>query len=601
VTSGQATAAQTANTFTVNQLTDKAILNWASFNISADGNVVFNQLTGKNAIALNRIHDANPSQIFGSLKSNGQIYLINQNGILFGATANVNTGGLLASTLNMTDQVFNDGLLSALQTGASTGVQNALFKDGASSTIAVKPGAKITTNDAGQRILLAAGTVENGGDLTAIDGGQVVLAAGQKVYIAASDDAKLRGLLVEVDGGGTVTNTGSVTAERGNVTAVGLAVNQNGRITATTSVSDNGSIRLLARDTVSVARADSGVFQIQGVTRGGALNLGVNSSTQVSNDAASTAKAIDDQEQSPSTVDLIAKTIDLKSGSQIVAHGGKLTAIAASTLSTLGNNIDNDPAAHFRMDDGAVIDLSGSVANTSVTRNLLAVELRANELADAPLQRDGVLRGKTVVIDARVGTPLAKVDGAIALIERDVAERTSTGGTVAIESAGDVVMAAKASINVSGGAVNYAGGAMRTSQLVKADGTTVDIGNASPNVVQSMNPANNTPGSTLTMGTAANIYIKPAEHVWTYMVEGRLENTVAWTEEDFGKLSLKDVIANIVKTNERRASSEWNNKRANWNDAFSREVQETIIYELAMLTDGRRVAIFDGSHDEADV
>jgi hypothetical protein len=85
------------------------------------------------------------------------------------------------------------------------------------------------------------------------------------------------------------------------------------------------------------------------------------------------------------------------------------------------------------------------------------------------------------------------------------------------------------------------------------------------------------------------------------MVEGRLENTVAWTEEDFGKLSLKDVIANIVKTNERRASSEWNNKRANWNDAFSREVQETIIYELAMLTDGRRVAIFDGTHDEADV
>jgi len=485
VTSGQATAAQTANTFTVNQLTDKAILNWASFNISADGTVVFNQLTGKNAIALNRIHDANPSQIFGSLKSNGQIYLINQNGILFGATANVNVGGLLASTLNMTDQVFNDGLLSALQTGASTGAQNALFKDGASSTIAVKPGAKITTNDAGQRILLAAGTVENAGDLTAIDGGQVVLAAGQKVYIAASDDAKLRGLLVEVDGGGTVTNTGSVTAERGNVTAVGLAVNQNGRVSASTSVSENGSIRLLARDTVSTGRADSGIFQIQAVTRGGALTLGAGSSTQVNLDTASTAKAIDDQEQSPSTVDLIGKTIDLKAGSQVVAHGGQLTAIAASTLATLGNNIDNDPAARFRMEDGAVIDLSGSVANTSVTRNLVTVELRANELADAPLQRDGVLRGKTVVIDARVGTPIAKVDGAIALIERDVAERTSTGGTVAIESAGDVVMAAKANINVSGGAVNYAGGAMRTSQLVKADGTTVDIGNASPNEIYS--------------------------------------------------------------------------------------------------------------------
>ena len=78
------------NTLTIDQQANRAIYNWSSFNIGADGKVIFNQ-PSSNAIALNKIYDANPTQIYGGLQSNGQLYLLNQNGFLFGSTARVNT------------------------------------------------------------------------------------------------------------------------------------------------------------------------------------------------------------------------------------------------------------------------------------------------------------------------------------------------------------------------------------------------------------------------------------------------------------------------------------------------------------------------------
>jgi len=89
VTSGAATAVSNGSTLTVNQTTDQAILNWQSFNISADGKVIFNQ-PSSTAIALNKIYQASPSAIFGSLTANGQVYLINPNGFVFGASSSVN-------------------------------------------------------------------------------------------------------------------------------------------------------------------------------------------------------------------------------------------------------------------------------------------------------------------------------------------------------------------------------------------------------------------------------------------------------------------------------------------------------------------------------
>src|SRR5260370_13124865 len=111
VKSGNATATVSANTLQVNQTSNQAVLNWSSFNVSADGHVIFQQ-PNASSIALNRIYQQSPSSIFGQVQANGQIYLVNPNGFVFGATASVNAAGILASTLKISDSTFAAGPLS---------------------------------------------------------------------------------------------------------------------------------------------------------------------------------------------------------------------------------------------------------------------------------------------------------------------------------------------------------------------------------------------------------------------------------------------------------------------------------------------------------
>ncbi|HEX5952415.1 MAG TPA: filamentous hemagglutinin N-terminal domain-containing protein, partial [Rhodanobacteraceae bacterium] len=85
----------------VKQQSKLLALDWQTFNVGKDASVLFDQ-PSFNAVALNRILDQNPSQIFGKISSNGQIFLINTHGIIFGSTAQLNVGGLVASTLDLT-------------------------------------------------------------------------------------------------------------------------------------------------------------------------------------------------------------------------------------------------------------------------------------------------------------------------------------------------------------------------------------------------------------------------------------------------------------------------------------------------------------------
>jgi len=497
VTSGKATAFATLDTLRVRQESERAILNWKSFNIGPDGRVVFEQ-PDASSIALNRIFQGSPSRIFGALEANGQIYLINQNGILFGAGARVNTAGLLASTLNMSDDVFSAGILApellrdrkAVLEGGHEYViddagQEVLGPDGKPLKVelTVEEGAQIKTRGSGGRVLLASQLVNNGGRIETPDG-QVVLAAGEKVYLAASSDPKLRGLLVEVDANqlgtnGKVTNlaSGDISTPRGNATLVGLAVNQEGRISATTTVSANGSVRLLARDSVNIDTSE-GTIEAQ---RGGALQLGATSRISVLPELDDTATAVDDQAQLPSSVEMVGRQVVLRGGSEIKAPGGEVLVTALERPDSGIGHGSFDPASRIRVEAGARIDVSGSTATLPASRNLVTVELRANELADSPLQREGPLRGQPVIIDARVGTPLADVSGALATIPKSIAERTSQGGTVAFNSEGDVVVATGAVIDVSGGKVQYEAGVVQTTQLMRADGRLVDISKADPN------------------------------------------------------------------------------------------------------------------------
>ena len=92
----------------VTQATNNAVIDWSSFNIGSGEAVQFFQPSAS-SIALNRIHDARPSAIDGSLTANGQVWLVNPNGIMFGRDAQVNVGGLLATTSDIDNGLFMSG------------------------------------------------------------------------------------------------------------------------------------------------------------------------------------------------------------------------------------------------------------------------------------------------------------------------------------------------------------------------------------------------------------------------------------------------------------------------------------------------------------
>jgi filamentous hemagglutinin len=519
VTSGTATAVATQNALTITQSGNSAILNWSSFNIGANGSVTFKQPSAS-AIALNRIFQGSPSQIFGNLTANGQVYLINLNGFLFGPTSTINVGSLIASSLPLTlsDANFNKGILSPfasneaptfdatctgcdpLAPGGRTSVldtngNRVLGADGKPLTVqvVVQPGAQITAADQG-RVLLAGQSVSNAGTISAPDG-QIVLAAGTKVYLQASADPGLRGLIVEVDGNGTAANqlSGLLTAPRGNITMVGLAVNQDGRISATTSVSANGSIRLEAANLGGIAPSGT----VLASSQGGVLTVGPQSEMQILPELASSATEVPAQTQLPSSIALLGEQVLVQGGS-IAAPNGNLTAIAAANPSPVAAGPTGgvpgtlDPNARLHIDAGTSIDLSGSTATLPVSANLVSGQLRSTELADDPTQRTGALHGLTVYVDARdlPSNSFANLSGEVAAVPQSVAQRTETGGNAIFQSQGDVVFASGASLNVSGGSTTYTGGVLQTTYLVGANGQLYPIATANPlvNYVGVVNP-----------------------------------------------------------------------------------------------------------------
>jgi filamentous hemagglutinin len=516
VGAGTATAVQSGNALTIKQTSQSAILNWHSFNISADGHVTFNQ-PNATSVVLNQIFQSDPSKILGALNSNGAIYLINQNGIIFGNGAQVNTGTLVASSLNITPQALN-GILGAAQQNAPafadfTDASGSPLKSGA---VTVEAGA--TLKSPGGEIMLFGPVVSNAGTIRA-DGGQVILAAGDQVYLAASSDPNLRGLLVEVGTGGTATNAaasgasqgGEIAANLGDVTMVGRIVNQLGRISATTSVQENGSIRLLARDGGGVAESSSSGAVLASTT-GGSLTLGSGSHTDVFLDTTDKGTAVDATVQPRSQVILNGTQVVLAGGSEVTAVSGNVSIVAAANPTAATNTYSQQPGdGRLVIDPNAAIDVSGATIQEPVSDNVIAVQLRGTELADSPLQRNGPLRGQTVYVDVRqsgtlngkswVGSPIGDLSGYVATIQRNVAERSLTGGSISLQSDGAVLVYPGSALNVSGGSIQFTPGYVNTTKLLGSNGLVYDISQADPSlsyvgIVNNSSVTNNKWGTT---------------------------------------------------------------------------------------------------------
>ena len=506
VTSGSANLPQVSGqTMTVTQHSPRATLNWDSFNIDSGHAVDFRQPDSK-AIALNLIHQQDPSRIRGRLSSNGEVWLINRNGILFGQGAEVNVRGLIASSLAPTDDALRNGIApaSALVTGspAFAGERNGAG-EALSGAITVEAGANLRTNGEGGRLMLFGPEVRNEGNLRAPDG-QVVLAAGSEIHIRQPGEAEGSGLIVEVGQGGTVTNgssanrdetrpealLGQIVAERGTATLVGLSVNQQGRVSAGTAVRQGGKVRLLAREVQAVPGTPTLL-----PTQGGDLVLGERSVTEANPDLSDDSLAVDASPVFKGSVEMAGRNVVLERNSAVEARGGEVSITANDTGDALLPVIDTAAPSQSRivMRSGSRIDVSGVSAQAQADRNFLTVKIQGAELKDRPQQRDGTLRGKTVTVDLRksgtladgtpwIGTPLADLrEVAAAGLTRSNAERNSVGGTVALAAQGGIVMEQGAAIDVSGGVVAHPESTRQASFLMTR-GRVVGIADADPTV-----------------------------------------------------------------------------------------------------------------------
>ncbi len=517
----QATSGGQTNV-TVGQTAQQALLTWQTFNVGKNTALTFDQSAGGDSrsewIAFNKINDPTgvPSQILGSIKADGQVYVLNQNGIIFGGSSQVNAHALVASSLPLNGNLVARGLLNnadqqflfssiplpagANGTPAFTPTA-ALTPDGKSGDITVQPGARLASptsaEHVGGRVALFGPNVTNGGTLSTPDG-QTILAAGQQIGLAAHDsnDPSLRGLDVYVgSGGGTVTNTaaGLIDAPRAAVTLAGKTIDQLGVVASTTSVAFNGRLDFLASyDAVSSGGvAGLAPFFPQST---GVVTLGASSATQILPDLASTERVVGSQLALSSRINVTGRAVYLAPKAILLAPSAALVINAGNWNLTGTGATAQDyfafTSGQIYLDAGAVIDVSGSAnVPASVSENIVSVQLRGSELADAPLQRDGVLRGQTVQIDLRqtgtfngqpwVGTPLANTTGYIALVDRTVGQLTTGGGSVSLQAGTSVVFQPGSSVNVSGGWVNYAGGEVATTKLL-ADGRVLDISQATP-------------------------------------------------------------------------------------------------------------------------
>ncbi|WP_445577358.1 Filamentous hemagglutinin [Pseudomonas sp. E141] len=234
IVGGSGAISQNGSHMVIDQHTGKLVTNWNSFDVGAGASVTFRQ-PGAESIALNRvIGGGSASQIMGKLNANGQVWLLNPNGVVIGKGAQVNVGGLVASSLRISDQDFLAGK-TALSGGAGAG---AVLNQG-------------TVNAAGGVVALIGPKVGNSGTIRT-PGGSTVLAAGDKVSL-------------DFQGDGLV----SVNIERGVLDAL---VQNDGHISA-----DGGMVSLSARSADAALNSvinNTGVIEAQGlVARGGRILL----------------------------------------------------------------------------------------------------------------------------------------------------------------------------------------------------------------------------------------------------------------------------------------------------------------------------------------
>ncbi|WP_115559266.1 filamentous hemagglutinin N-terminal domain-containing protein [Xanthomonas dyei] len=480
--------APNGTTQVIDQTGSRMALNWTSFDIGSAATVRFNQPSASSVI-LNRVIGGNPTQIFGNITANGQVFLLNSNGILFGNTAQVNVGGLVATTLGAQDINFING--------------NDVFD--ANGGIARGSNAGTITAAAGAVNLIGA-EVLNSGTITA-NAGNITLAGADKVTLSFESGGF--GVVIDkslefAQGTFAVNNSGSLIAPGGSISLSARAaqgvfdalVNNSGVVRAAgLAGGSDGSVSLVANGAGSNGIVGNGSIDVGSgaisyvsdvaVQQGGVLTAGNVSGSIGGNASFSGANKIANLGFLQVAGNLgLTNTIGL-------AQQGALTVGGTSTFS-LGNQALtlSDGGNHFGgsvgLTSGAtqITDSGALTLSTLTTGNLTAISTGTLNLGSGTVtgalsatSNNGAIQqagnaGLTVTgtSDLQAGT------GAISLTTagNDFQQAVSLrGGTTQISDSGALTLGTLATGNLtatSSGALNLGSGAVTGALSATSNG-----------------------------------------------------------------------------------------------------------------------------------
>ncbi|ENQ4915430.1 filamentous hemagglutinin N-terminal domain-containing protein [Salmonella enterica] len=319
IVGGQGSISTSGNQMTIHQQTQNMAANWHSFDIGKNNTVQFVQ-PNSSSVALNRVTGASGSQIMGTLKANGQVFILNPNGVLFGKNARVDVGGLVASTKNISTTDFMKGQYTLSGSG--------------------NPGAQVVnqgslTTSKGGYIVLAGERVSNSGTVTT-PSGKTILAAGKTVTL-------------QLDNGG-------LTSVSVNGSVVNALVENQGLILAT-----NGQVYLTAKGQdmlLNTVVNNSGTVEAKGLAnRGGEIVLNGGDSGVVSQSGHLLA---DSQTGQGGKITLEGQNIHLAGGSLTTATGktGGGEVYVGGGWQGQDSHIKN--ASKVVMDKAATVDVSAT-------------------------------------------------------------------------------------------------------------------------------------------------------------------------------------------------------------------------------------------------
>ena len=270
------------------------ILHWQEFSIQSDETTRFIQQSADSAV-LNRVVGQDPSSLLGNLLSNGRVYLINRNGIVFGPDAVIDTAGLVASTLEMTDEDFLAGTHEFAGAGAGAIQNQGYLKAGVDGDI-----------------YLIAPNIENSG-IIETDGGQLILAAGERVTLASLDSDHI---VYEIEApANEVLNLGELLARGGAAAIFAGTIKHEGAIRADSiRVDEQGKIQLFASESIEVG---PGATITANGPRGGEISIASETgATRISGSIAATGLEA--------------------TGGSVVIQGEEVQLLGASTIDVSG-------------------------------------------------------------------------------------------------------------------------------------------------------------------------------------------------------------------------------------------------------------------------